>query len=135
MFSAALAIFNMRHVNDNLALVPPTDLTISADPDDYVIQGNVQTLTCRTDSFNPETSLTVQWERNNESISSNHSITRTIDDGLHNGKRLTSVYRFTADKTDHNASFSCSLIWNADDVIQRRDRSIVVYCGYHHNFL
>ena len=100
---------------------------MSADPHDYVIQGNEQTFTCHTDSFNPETSLTVRWERNN-ALATRGVAMREIEEGLYNGKRLTSVYRFTADKTDHNASFSCSLIWDALDFGQRREQTIVVYC-------
>ena len=90
-----------------LVLVPPSNVSISADPVDYVIEGSEQTITCKTDSYNPEASLSVRWWRNNELATRGVSWSE-IEEGLYSGKRLTSVYRFTAERRDNTALYSCS---------------------------
>ena len=117
----------MVKIECSLVLVPPSNVSISADPADYVIEGSEQTITCKTDSYNPEASLTVRWWRNNKLATRGVSLSE-IEEGLYSGKRLTGVYRFTAERRDNTALYSCSLVWNAVDIGQRRERSIVVYC-------
>ena len=98
------------------------------------MEGMDQTVRCATDSFFPESSLTIQW-RIGSDIAPDASTAQDVQVGDYNGLVLTSAYTFTANKADNGVTVTCSAVWNNVENGQRADRYLSVYCTYTYDIL